>query len=548
MRPCAARGTVRPVRFGRSLRHVTWLVLSVSACGAFEDMSGFEQLAGKAPRDIDLPGVDLGEVGNFIPTRALGRDGSLVAIAGVTDRGKVRVVRADGQGSCTATTLPEGAHPGRHVPAALEDLLVVLDDRNAEGRGTLHVYDSECREVRSPLPSARPVAGSERLVPFRLLLERESDLVALDVNTRALEVVDRDVSFVTVTGEHVVTVSGGELVWRDFALDGVARQGSAVSEVVLVAGGKTAFQDDGRLRLVDSPGGKAVTLEPDACGIALADGPTRPGSGGARYLSYFAPCAASNLVVYDHVAERRYELGTALASRAVVHTVDDQAVAFFSAASSDDAAEGSLWVRFGADPPLEIGPGELAGVGLLVDGEISIWPGPREGPLLRWSKNGISPVRNSVVAFEARSYPERALLADGRLLQLEGVARSRELATGATSVGRGTATASIVFANVEDQVASLRLLRADHGVVEPVADGVYVPSASFWFTGQSLFYHADFDVATASGDLCMRLVQSGDTYCEPDVREFGVMIRPERGVALTKRVGGQLRLFWAEVH
>jgi hypothetical protein len=151
------------------------------------------------------------------------------------------------------------------------------------------------------------------------------------------------------------------------------------------------------------------------------------------------------------------------------------------------------------------------------------------------------------VAFEAESYPERALLADGRLLQLEGVARSRELATGAISVGRGSASASVFFADVEDHVASLRLLRADHGAVEPVADGVHVPSASFWFTGQSLFYHANFDVASATGDLCMRLVQSGDTYCEPDVSDFGVMIRPERGVALTKRVGDQVRLFWAEV-
>lgn len=519
--------------------------LLTGACGALDwDTSGFEQLGGKAPRAIDLPGTELGTVADFTPIAALGKRGTLSAIAGVTGQGKVQVISASDGESCTAFTLSV-ANPARHLPAALEHLLAVQQERDADGRGTLRVFDDRCKEVTTPLPHARPVSGSERLVPLRLLIESEGDLVALAAADEQLDVVDREVSFVAITATHVVSVAQGELVVRDLALRQRARHGRAVSEVVLVAGGsRIAYVDGGRLLWLAEPEAEPQRVSEDACGVSVADGTRVPG--GPRYLSYFSPCAESRLEVFDHVATTRTEIGVASESRAVVHARDGDVVTFYLAPAEDSETERSIWVR-SRDGAAELVPGTALVLGLASADGVTVWNGTKGAPLQRWSHTGVSPLFDAVDAFEAGSYPERALLGDGRLLQLEGRERPRELARGATSTGRGGGTASLFFSDVDGEVGALRLLQADRDAVEAVADRVHLPSASFWYTGQSLFFHRNHDTGTGIGDLCMRLLENGDTFCEPDVRDFRVMIRPERGVVLTKGVGDEQRLFWAAV-
>jgi hypothetical protein len=131
-------------------------------------------------------------------------------------------------------------------------------------------------------------------------------------------------------------------------------------------------------------------------------------------------------------------------------------------------------------------------------------------------------------------------------MRLEGADRPSKLVDGAASPGRGSPSASIFFGAEEAGTGSLRLIRVENGEVERVAEQVHVPSASFWFTGQSLFYVQQYDEA-GWGELCMRLLSNGDTFCEAAVLDWRVMIRPERGVALTKQIGSEVRLFWAEV-
>lgn len=523
------------------------------------DTSGLRELAAKEPRAVNFPGEELAPVGAFTPRHALGRDGELLAIAGVNDAGSVVIVPSGRAGNCVVATLPEGGAVSQLVPAALEDMLVTLESRSDAGLGRLHVHDSNCEPVGEPFEQARPVPRTERLLPQQLLLvANTSDLIAISPSDRERRIVDTKVASVTIASEYVVVHAGAQLIVRDMGLGEVRRLGDAVTEVIVNTNRQEiAFVDGGRLKFLADPLATPQLLDDGACGIQFADQASRAGDGGTRFLSYFGSCDAAELVVYDRQEGRRLEVGSATSSFAEARAMEvagraSTAVFFLKASTAGDGDV--LAVSVDGNEPTELGPGALSGVGRTTSAGVRVWlgAGTDESRIVTWSGDADGKILLSKVQdFAVGTYPERAVLDTGdgalSLVAIEGFVEPTVVANGPSDAGGGSSDILLFGERVEDGVGDLRMLRADVGRVEEIADGAYLPASALAYSSESLLYLGHYDSALGIGELCMRIVRSADTFCEPGVVSFQAMFRPSRAIAYVKQVGTQRRLFWARV-
>jgi hypothetical protein len=100
---------------------------------------------------------------------------------------------------------------------------------------------------------------------------------------------------------------------------------------------------------------------------------------------------------------------------------------------------------------------------------------------------------------------------------------------------------------MDDDVGDLKLFTADAGRATKIGEGVQLSTAALAYSSESVFFVQDYDTQTGAGELCMRVVRNGDTFCEPGVLAHHALFRPGRGVAYVKQVAGGARLFWARV-
>jgi hypothetical protein len=319
-----------------------------------------------------------------------------------------------------------------------------------------------------------------------------------------------------------------------------------VSQVLPIAGGRLAIVDGTGLFWHDDAEREGRLLDEPACEVSAADG---PGSSGGRFLAYFSPCEERQLVVFDLDQGVRIEVGPSVEARAVVHAGDGVPIVFSVAPLEGDGSQAGLWVQRGSRRDL-LGKGTLAAVGRQATEGVWVWLSDGErGPLVRWSEEGVETVHSEVIGFDT-SHPQRALVeqeGETSLIALEGFAKPTVVASPASGTGRSGPRASIFFEEERDGTATLRLW--EHGTtrVESVGERVRVASANFWFTGETLIYEEEWDLDAEEGRLCLRVMENGDTFCEPAVSSFRVMNRPERGIALVERTGANHRLFWAAI-
>ena len=520
------------------------------------DTSGFRELAVKDPRGIDFPGQKIGDVGSFVPERALGKNGELVAIAGHDDAGQVVVVSAHTGRSCFLETSSEGENSSQVIAGALEDMLVTLESEDDAGLGRLRLYDSDCGQIGEPFEAARPVSKTERLMPIRLLLiANEDELVAVNPETRAATVVDDDVVWVSLTDERALVHAGGQLVVRNMALGEMRRLGEQVSEVVVDAKrGAVAYVDGGRLVFMADPDASPSDLDESACEVSFADQAFRPGDTAARFVSYRPSCDSPDLVAYDVKERRRYELGPARSSRAEVRALSSESIAVFFEAASDAQDEPLLVVSREGTDNLNLGSSTLAQVGRSLDGTVNVWVDAEtdQSRVVNYSgSEDLETVLTKVTGFEVASFPERALVeqpdSTRSLIALEGNEEPTVVAEGALDVGVGDPGASLFGENVNDGVGDLRMSLADDGRPTTIGEAVHLSTAEFAYTTQSVFFIQEYDAQAGVGELCMRVVRNGDTFCEPGVVSYTVLIRPGRAVAYVKQSAGGMRLFLARV-
>lgn len=521
------------------------------------DTSGFTQLTSRAPRTVGFPGQDLGAVGAFEPLRVLGRDGRATAVAGVGEGDQVEIHSMASADVCSVNSDLYDAPAAEHVLMAVEDLLVLGESMDETGRGRLHLVDDGCSEVARGT-GAVVVPRSDRLIPLRVLLHDESgDLVAIDVADRSSSVVDEGVSTAVINRTNLVEIVESRLVVRDVALREIRRIGSDVTELLTVGeGSQIAFVDGGSLYYLASPEDEPSQVDDGVCSVRLADAPTRKGAGGWRYLSYFAPCEQSTLTVADLSGDRRFTVGTATSTVAAARPVEvggDPRIAVFHAPSGSASPNGpdALWVAVEGAEPIELGIGSVETVGRVSAGTIVLWLGQEttESRLVRWSPEGeIEELARDVIAFETETYPERALVRtegdSSELIAVEGVTEPTVIAEQAPDVGDGTQYGSVFGNLAEGDVGQLRLVMAESGLVEDVAERVHLPTAGVYYDAEAAIYLDQFDAALGIGRLCVRSTDTADTFCESDVATFLSTVRPERGLAYIKiRRGGQHLLF-----
>jgi hypothetical protein len=243
---------------------------------------------------LDRPGRKIAS-GSY---RRLLIDGSL------KDGGHVIAIRSDrGEDEVAIVPYMEGkaCHiaPGLEVDRAsskvdveIPGLVAVQKDKDERGRGEVVFVDFDCDEVIDSLPgTVIPQILFPPLNPRGLLaLTDTGDLYLVDVRSRSLEPVARNVTLARTSGDHLWTVEDGELVGRDTRLSEFARTGSGVREFVITGGTSimTAYLDESGLHAFSVTAG-ARKISETGCAIT---------TWGADSVVYFDPGEESKINVY----------------------------------------------------------------------------------------------------------------------------------------------------------------------------------------------------------------------------------------------------------
>jgi hypothetical protein len=227
-------------------------------------------------------------------------------------------------------------------------------------------------------------------------------------------------------------------------------------------------------------------------------------------------------------------------------------VFYLTEAESLESTTGTLAVAVDGQEAVELGTGSAGTVGRVISNGINLWSGTGtpESRLVRWTPEGeLTELSTDVVDFRVESYPERVLIErDGGefdVLDVEGDDEPRVIAARAIDLGRSSVSSTLLGRDVEGDVGTLRYADGENSSVTDVAEDVFLPTASFSFSAEVILYLDRYDLESAVGRLCIRIVDTADEFCETDVSGFRRMIRPERGVAYVKSRDGEQRLFWA---
>jgi hypothetical protein len=506
------------------------------------------------PGFVQFPGHDLGEAGSYRPFLALGVQGVVTAVAGADTSGRVRVVSLEDRSVCTALTLRDASDPDPLLPIAIEDTFAVFESRDDSGRGTLHLVDADCKEPVAPVPNAKIVGLTERLMPPRLLVvSGDSELLAFDPATGKSSSIDQDVAVAFVTSVHELAAT--QVVVRDVALKHPRYFGTNVTELTVDTGSDTAaYVDEGSLYFVESEAKSAKHLDDDVCQVRFANPHARDEHGDSRFLAYSSPCADQILTVYDTKESKRIPVGPSPSSAAEVRSVEsdgEQRAAVFYMSSE---SAGTILVSVAGASAVEVGPGSLGDIGRASSDGVYLWlKDPTQSRLVRWTSDGtVTDIATSVVSFESASFPERALIDDPEqgervLLVVEGVKQPTIVSSANPTIGNGSYKGTLFGEVDEGDVGTLRLITPPKAKVEKIDERVYLPNAQFAYAGDASIYLKNYDAEEGAGELCVRDTTTADKYCEKGVLDFFSVKLPERGLVYLKERSGKRHLFWAPI-
>jgi hypothetical protein len=369
--------------------------------------------------------------------------------------------------------------------------IVVFDTLDQNGFGTMSFADIACKRTDLQIDNAssgglRPLYTPDLSGVSIADVTSDATLLLIDPWANAQLTVAHDVSALQATDTAAWLVEDHQVVKRDLQGNELFRRGSNVSELDLLGpDNDIAYVDDRGLSTLRQ--GKEKTLAADGCGLRTLDG-FIPGA-----LAYYAPCTANQLVIATPDG-KTLDFGK---------TVDDdynaQEGRLLFTTHSD--ADSTLWVVHAAEPmQAEV---LLALPGMNLQSFFTL----RAGVLMLQVKQ---PDNTLSLLQLALDHPE-----DGTTVAADNV------------ISYGTAQGAIAIGTSD---GALILRNSDSGAV--LARAASVGHWTFVFNDKSsaLAYISDADPQTKLGRLQLHFL-SGDHFVIADeVREFGEVWWPERGI------------------
>jgi hypothetical protein len=511
--------------------------------GCHIDFSGLSDLFDPNPTYLDLPGRQIA-AGSFYNVNVDGTDesgASVIALESHAPTTRLAIFPfAGGPGCRTGRADKPGPFPF-NTRSSLPPFFPFLETPSA-GR-QLHFVTPRCAEPLSP------IAGSN--FPFHTLddpqgsltLTNGGDLLFLQPWLAKRTVVAQAVSETAVTDDKIWSIESGQLVVRDFKFAEVGRFGTKVTEFAVTAHAvaRTAFVDGTALFVVPDKLETPEKVESDACHVGFPSGWAGFG------LSYYSPCQtfsngsrgpddSRTLVLYGSPlasdkgpgsTDTRYVLGGNAIGNPSVGSVGDAYSAFFVTADDPKAKSGALWgAAIGVSPEQIANLPQMSGSATpIISRAGGQWQATVDvdsagvGRLIRWkSASSVRELARGVEEIKAPlaivNFNENSKVGD--LVRVENDGVSGVLGKGIPKNGilESDADGQAAVSDSDGTVGTLIVAPSDGASFEQIAARVAVGPTHLQFIQNlhGIGYLQDFDVASGTGRLGVRVIATGDTF------------------------------------
>lgn len=530
--------------------------------------TGFEQLTDDAPRNVYFPGKALGAVpGGSVPVALLGLRGVVSAVVTQDPNNQLAVHRFDGSHACTAGSVAAVGDPFESASWEAVDQYFAYQKRLNETTTELRVVDDHCREPLGPYRNATMVGPPPGYIPTALIvLTEDHRLLQLHPETETESVVATGVTQAVKTSKYLYAVEDGRIKIRDRSLETLATVGHKVTELsVDRSRDRVAFIDEHGLSVLRSVKSPPIQLDSSACSVDWSDAPDE-----AMVLQYWASCSDRTLVANLVALDRRVELPEGalppVAARNFGTSEEPDWVLSYFMDSPNGSPENFVGVEPDGkkftprrrvigridEPAVEVGLARTyRSLSDVVGGLAFLWldPGTASSRLVAWSPSEQSVYIDQVMDFSYVPSPMRVTVRNGSRSDLVAVVPLEKPQTVEKNVfdeGSRGSSGVLVFSNTTNQVGQVSFLKAGSTGIETLFQAAYLPSSRLVWDESAASALAGYSPESRLGELCVRLVVSADTFCQPNVSSYIPTYRPALGIAYVSTSRGKATLNWAE--
>jgi hypothetical protein len=541
--------------------------VAMLVAGCHIEFSGLKDLFDPNPTYLDLPGRRLDE-GHFEKASVDGTDASgayVIAFDTQADTTRLAILPFAGGHGCR--TGHADRYQGSQFGTRSDITPFVQFVENATGTTPtrLHMANQHCEEPLAAIDgSAFPfgTAGGGGPRAGYLTLTSSADLLFLQPWADKQTTVSSHTTDSAVAGDKLWSIEAGQLVVRNFAFVVLGRFGADVKEFDVTPNAVTraAYVDGTDLFVVTDKLDTAVKIDSDACNVAFPSGWHGLG------VSYNSPCSTRRLVLYGSahlsdagpgVSDVKHVLGDGALGVPSVAFSGNDAFAFFVSGDDPKAGSGALWGGAIGEPPEHIGDQAqvnrskspvMTRFGTSWQTLVDVSGGV--GSLIRWKPG--APSKELAQRVEEVATPLAIVNYDGKvgdLVHFDGSGISRVLARRVPRRGIVSDTEGLaVLAESDGSQGTLLVSPPDSTTFETVATNV--PTGSFHFIQElhGIGYLRDFDAPSGTGELGIRVVETGDTF-DVGVRasEWHEVGWPEPGILYIVPAGVHAGIWFARL-
>ena len=530
--------------------------------------SGFEQLTDTAPRNVFFPGTSLGMVSvDEVPFEILGMNGLNTAVVTRDPSSRLHVHAFDGRKPCAVGPIAPLDDPIERTTYNTVDRFLPYQVRVDVSNTSLHVMDDHCREPLGPYPNGKVIGNPVGYLPTSVVvLTEDHRLLRLEPETSTELVIAKMVHAAVQTSNYLFTLEEGTVTIRDRKLATVVTVGDGVIDMRVDNGNeRVAFIDNEGLSVVPSPTEAAVHVDKSACYVDWADAPSE-----VVALQYEASCTDRTLVVNAVRLKKRLKLPKIAKKPVALRNFGDQAspdwVLSYFAKSEDTKVPDPVVIdpsgtpftalrRFIGrldEPAVEVGLARtVRSISPVSKAKVFLWldPGTEASRLIAWSPELQSVYLRHVTDFSTTPTPMRALVEKGNKNDLMGVEpdqKPQRLIANAYNEGKRGTSGILLFSNTTNDIGQVSFLSSHASTPEELFSSAYVPSASLIWDEVAVSSLTQYSVTDRRGELCVRLLESADTFCQPNVVSYAPTYRPALGISYVARNGANATLHWAE--
>jgi hypothetical protein len=491
----------------------------------------------------------------------LGKDGIPSAVVTQDSTFRLRVVRVDGAKGCSTGPLSSADAPNAGtVYDALDNEVsynVYVDAKNT----SLHLMDEHCRESLGPFANATLIGRPSAYQPPRfVILTGDQKVLELHPETKSESVIAKDVTSAVLTNTSLYTLEASTVKVRDRSLQNLRSFGDGVTEMhVDKANDRVAFVDGTGLHYVLSKATAPVQVDSSGCHVGWADA-----TADVTALQYEKSCTDPTLVIAFAQGKERIELPSVAARPVAVRNFGSTSspqwvLSYFSdvnnvTVDSNSGLTATIGRRFmgsvGEDAK-DLGSARTTqSIGPVTDGKLLLWldPDTTNSRVVEWSPKGQSDNLKGVVDFTLSSAPARALVKSNQGLALFRVtlgAKPTLVLDDAYGFGVKSDVDLLLFSNVSKDTGKVLRLASGSTTPELLFESAYVPSVQLTWGSVAVATIEHYSVQSGWGDLCVRLIETADTFCQSNVTSYLPSLRPTQGIAYVSESGGKYSLYWA---